>query len=403
MAPGPRKDISQGASLSNANPSLRDATAWWLADLWFGNDREGVAKAHKFVDVLEQTPYGLATFLDDLGSQIGRGDIPSAATTAAIGILPGKTPAIHISPYEFDKFNYKLGRGKGEGTANEGEGLYFMSPGNPMEYSYANQFERVGLRHKHLNVLEDYHSALNEIENYAADMTSGNANDMATIALGKIMHPNSSYSQTYIPDDVEDYAKSLYERVKTGPHKYEVELGIDPSQTIELGKGLMEQPKSQQAALYDLIDSLYKPENATVHQGKVRGAYGPDEYHTAFVWDKHLDSADTYQPPSIGAYGLSQLEADRNAMRRIDEYLKEVGDKPLSSVANFYRSKAPDEYSKRGISALKYTDPDSFYQDPNYVVWNDDLIKILKRSALAVPGLLGLINAMEEDNGQQIR
>lgn len=60
----------------------------------FSDDREGYRKAEKVVDVLEFSPLGAATAIDDMREDYkrarGTGDYAGFATTAALGALPGR-------------------------------------------------------------------------------------------------------------------------------------------------------------------------------------------------------------------------------------------------------------------------------------------------------------------------
>lgn len=81
-----------GGSLSVYEPTFRERATDWMRGLLFSDDRQGQQKAEQLSNVLEFTPYGVATGIDDVREALGTGDYMTAGTMAAMAALPGAPP-----------------------------------------------------------------------------------------------------------------------------------------------------------------------------------------------------------------------------------------------------------------------------------------------------------------------
>ena len=85
-------DMSDGSTLSTYEPTFRERATDWMRGLLFSDDREGQRKAEQLSSVLEFTPYGVATGIDDVKEALGQGDYMTAGTMAAMAAIPGPAP-----------------------------------------------------------------------------------------------------------------------------------------------------------------------------------------------------------------------------------------------------------------------------------------------------------------------
>lgn len=84
MRPDPR-----GAELSAYTPTLAEKAAYWLAENWFGDSREGVGKAERLVNVGRSTIVGNIPFAAyDAGRSVASGRYGEAALNAAAVAAP---------------------------------------------------------------------------------------------------------------------------------------------------------------------------------------------------------------------------------------------------------------------------------------------------------------------------
>lgn len=79
--------LSQG-TISNYDPSWRDKAAYWLAQNWYGDNREGVQKANRLMNVADVTPVGIPLALDDAARSFGHGNYAGGAVTLAMAGIP---------------------------------------------------------------------------------------------------------------------------------------------------------------------------------------------------------------------------------------------------------------------------------------------------------------------------
>lgn len=123
--------LSRG-TLSNYEPSWRDSAAYWLARNWYGDNREGVQKANRLMNVADVTPVGIPLALDDAARSFGRGNYLGGGITLAMAGIPAARKeakltgeaakktldailekhglvkpirAYHNSPYDFEQFD----------------------------------------------------------------------------------------------------------------------------------------------------------------------------------------------------------------------------------------------------------------------------------------------------------
>lgn len=84
--------MDDGSVMSTYEPTFREVTTDWMRGLLFSDDREGQQQAERLSNVLEFSPYGVATALDDIREALGQGDYATAGTMMAMAAIPGPSP-----------------------------------------------------------------------------------------------------------------------------------------------------------------------------------------------------------------------------------------------------------------------------------------------------------------------
>lgn len=374
----PQAALPSNGELSAYEPSWRDTVAYWLAQNWYGDDREGVAKARNAMNVAEYTPlaplaapfyyneasrdFGRNT-IGSTASLLGMAPIPPAAKKGAKltgkaaketlnnilekhGLTPPKTiKAYHGSPHDFDKFDMSK-IGTGEGAQAYGHGLYFAE-NEGVARSYRDQLSGA--------------TGNTQTPQGAADRAMGVANgdrDQAIAALEREIatmqeaakglpasHPFSKrIGDEYIP--ALDLLKGGY---KPGGSMYEVEINASPDDFLDWDKPLSEQQKGpvvQQMLRHRMIEPYEK---------------------------------------MTGVNAVGELGTHYN------QIFGRKGGNPDADVSKALK--------RAGIPGIKYLDAGSRAKGDgsrNYVVFDDRLVKILRKYGLLPPAMAAAYGAQDE-------
>lgn len=393
--------------ISNRNETdLRTSVSHWLADVWFGNNKEGVAKARRFVNVIENTPGGIPLWANDITNLVKQGDYKGAAATAALGLIPAK----HISRNKFDKFDYKIGSGSGEGTQNEGPGLYFMDPKNTMEHTYKRMFTAGEVSDKKTGTLLEPEAVENELMTFMTNngyfRNVKDAGEQRTKELDLMLKgtdylfrdqpfkAKGRHEQTFF-----DFIDAAFIKKALRPYKYDVNLHADPSELPHLDKSWKHQPSIAKEKLTDMFNDLYNPD--FMHNFKQTHRQSLQNT-TEYLHELGFESRVTDLPYNAYVKWPEPLN-DEQAIAKL------VREKEADPIRHMHQAHSgnPDAivnmrdlYQERGIPALNYYDPDvgTASHMQNQVVFNDDIIEILKRTQLgAVPVGLGSLMALDEE------
>ena len=304
-----------------------------------------------------------------------------------------KIKAYHGSPHKFDIFDSsKLGTGVG--AQNFGHGLYFAgepaigenykamgklrpSPLPPekdslaydmeMEHGYGEYLKENIKRHEKLaeGEGEDYVDELirNEIDPFAIETFT----DPSGIRTFYEFKDGSGY----------DFDSELMTLTPSGERKgylYEVELDVKPEELIDYDAPISEQPDSLKEKVTNVLKEFYP------HEDKLQAVYQ--------------------------AYDLKPIES--RFKRDLDDIMKGSGSNFVGRVVSYmnnqthhpgynHEREASKLLSKHGIKGLKYKAYLNKPAKPNYVIYDDSLVNILK--TLGVLGGIGVPLLMDNKAG----
>lgn len=239
--------------------------------------------------------------------------------------------AYHGSPHSFDQFSLdKIGTG--EGAQAYGHGLYFAES-EDVARSYRDTLS----------------TSINDGAQRRLEREGGNLD--AAIAKAREM------SERYRAGGAESYARAVEEDLRgleryqqtgdwTPGSMYEVGINAHPDTFLDWDRPMAEQPESVRAALEDVLANV----------PGVRDNLQPYEIDTG---------------PSNGSNLMGAFSEAR------------PGD---------YRTAMTDELRQRGVSGIRYLDGNSRGAgegSSNYVVFNDELVKILRKYGISGLGLTG--------------
>jgi hypothetical protein len=419
-----------GSSLSSYEPSIREKVNYWLAENWYGDTRDGVDKARKLSDILEFTPYGLATMSNDAGREIGKGNLVAGGAMLAMAGLPLPASiekkaaqgirAYHGSPHSFDKFSLdKIGTG--EGAQAYGHGLYFA--------------ENEGVAKAYRDQLSPPPNTTQDIAQRAVSQNGGDTKKAAD-SLAQYLAEHSWKLTPNMTKEMQDAEQFLRSGEKLSPGSmYEVNINANPDDFLDWDKPLPMGHKAR--AVADEYATLFGL-NSTNAQIKNRakdakialqgnditgeGAYrivqdmlGNDKYSkeaatNAFYKEagipgiKYLDagSRGAMTANFVDGAGAKFLPPDLPGLegqryRSAFETLKNAGGNYKDARDLLGDSYAPflDDMAQRGVK-LSPTG-----NSRNYVVFDDKLIQIVKKYGIAgASAMLGMDVLANMDDAQ---
>jgi hypothetical protein len=342
--------LSQG-TLSATTPTLRDRLLGLISQR-LGDNRTSYALADKITSGLEMAvpPLGLATSAYDLGRagaealQTPTGQTLSAAGLTAATMLPFARPiaraargaareapnlammgikAYHGSPHSFDRFSTEH-IGRGEGAQVFGHGLYFAENENVAK-SYKNALGK-GFRYQEQPVdpMSDTGQALNWLPPHMP------GEDLSQLVADRIRMGGM--------DDRTMAALKAVDptQLKRGGHMYEVDINAEPEHFLDYDAPISQQPPKISDAIADYAAANRMP------MGDVTGGRALDAFRN--YWQQG---------------GMAQ----RHAAAAVAADLK-----------------------AGGIPGIKYLDASSRgagQGSRNYVVFDDRMVDILRKSGLA--------------------
>ena len=283
---------------------------------------------------------------------LGAGAGPAEANSLRAGIK-----AFHGSPHDFDKFSMdKIGTG--EGAQAYGHGLYFAEA-EPVAKQYRDQ-----LKWKGADFNEPHNIAQNAIDRHNGDREAAVASLESAVESTKRFHRgNVPPAQAKANADVEQAIAHLRSgdpitgSAPTPGHMYEVNINADPEHFLDWDKPLSEQhPKVR-----DAVSSAMLPSESFKGPLKTRAEAAKAGDFSGIDGASALKLLGDYSNPSAASQAL------RNA----------------------------------GIPGIKYLDQGSRTAGEgsrNYVVFNHDLIDIVKKYAVAGIALPPAIAAQYKKN-----
>jgi hypothetical protein len=332
----------------------------------------------------------LAPALSKLGSLVKKEDLGALS----------KIKAYHGSPHKFDVFDLSK-IGTGEGFQAFGHGLYFggepevgenykamaklrPSPLPPekdsiaydmeMEHGYGEYLKENIERHEKIAGPED--------EDYADELIR---NEIDPFAIETFTDPSGTRTFYEFKDGSGyEFDSELMTLTPSGERKgylYEVELDVKPEELIDFDAPISEQPDSLKEKVTNVLKEMYP------HEDKLQAVYR--------------------------AYDLKPIES--RFKRELDDIMKGSGWNFVGRVESYMNNQfKPPGYNhereaaklllKHGIKGLKYK-PGLFSPTgkipetakPNYVIYDDSLVNILK--TLGVLGGIGVPLLMDEKAG----
>lgn len=354
--------VDATAKLAPYQPTFRDRIAqWMLGDAKASPERtravEGVMGSRGLgstgMGIVDATPAGLPLALND-----ARGDVHQAAIAMAIppGVRAAAAPvaravtaeapagirAYHGSPHDFERFSMdKLGSGAGAQVYSHG--LYFAENEATSKYyrDYLTQ-DRIGVAQRALvhnkndvdATIAQFQNEINRIKNIP------NKGNDPEVWARKI-----KYNQEAL-DEVLKFKQNG--KFSTGS-MYEVNIKADPEKFIDWDKPL-------------------SPENRAIVQN---------------LMNEHDPAKRVISEKMTGADAYSMLKQTMKDNIGYPKMFSEPNSKPAALASK--------ELNQAGVPGIKYFDdgaPRSGVGPRNYVVFNDDLIEIIRKYGLAGVGVL---------------
>ena len=318
-----------------------------------------------------------------------------------------KIKAYHGSPHKFDVFDLSK-INTGEGFQAFGHGLYFggepevgenykamaklrPSPLPPekgslaydmeMEHGYGEYLKENIKRHEKLAGPED--------EDYADELIR---NEIDPYAIETFTNPSGTKTFYEFKDgsgyEFDSANMTLTPSGERKGYLYEVELDVKPEELIDYDAPISEQPDSLKEKVTNVLKEIYP------HEDKLQAVYG--------------------------AYDLKPIE--RRFKQNLDDIMKGSGSNFVGRVVSYmnnqthhpgynHEREASKLLSKHGIKGLKYRPnrymlgqkstqnaiPADLTVKPNYVIYDDSLVNILK--TLGVLGGIGVPLLMDNKAG----
>lgn len=405
-------------SLRAYNPTPSERVGSWIQDLLMSGGAQAYPAghvAHGMRDLLSMSPLGIGMSAADVLHAKSAGD-PMGAAAAAIGMVPGLKPevqairqgirAYHGSPHDFDKFDLSK-IGTGEGAQSYGHGLYFA--------------ENEG-------VAREYRQALSDIDYknpqaVAAEYLRMHGGDREK-ALAELR--DHAVNPFWVKSSDEDTAKGIregYQLLKNNPdikpgvapgRMYEVNINAKPEQFLDWdAKNFNQQPLSVQNAVLPFVEAVRNRQLTALDQRAARGtdAFGRpfsakdrermeiNRAHGIENWSgdelyKKLGAGARNQSEgyaqvtntlgNAGIPGIRYLDqGSRNNFNKpeIEEQIARIigahGEQPFNpAIADMLKG------YKSQLEGLKN-------QTSNYVLFNDQLVDIMRKYGLAAPAAAG--------------
>jgi hypothetical protein len=386
MGDGPTKFHGDAVSriLSKAQREGYDSVKF--SDL--ATDNAAVGNVHDQIAVFDRTRLR-PTPEDSSGGVFANGGRPGAAVGAAANAAaerPG-IRAYHGSPHDFDKFDMSK-IGTGEGAQAYGQGLYFAEEeavAKAYRDALGNYSDVVKWKGSQPPTAEQQ-AIINQLSGF--DAQRGRAPDLASIRTDLTRARNQIYMSEGMPGRdpersardiarlteqiaVVDGMKDLIE-IKPPGRMYEVRINASPDDFLDWDKPLSQQSEKVRAAL----------EAANLVPWKTKNVLGIE--YGNLPHDFAL---------GLSGNGKRPLEKDTNVLG------SQLIDFETGKGVAVGKKEASDRLRDAGIPGIQYLDQGSRYTGEgtrNYVVFDDNLIEILRKY-----GLLGMIGGAAVAGGLQ--
>jgi hypothetical protein len=390
-----------GSTLSSYTPTMREKFIDWLAQNWYGDNREGTRQAENLSNVLETvTPYGMATMAYDAGRAGGSGDYLGAGLMGAMAALPLPAPvekkaaqgirAFHGSPHSFDKFDLSK-IGTGEGAQAYGHGLYFAE-NEGVAKGYRDQLSGLPTLDGNSSIFAGLPWTSRNTEKLAREALQNatknglSGDDAVRDAVANLSKQGDMASASHVRQSSYDAANTigslLGKKWDVSPGSmYEVRINANPDDFLDWDKPLSEQPEAIRRKIGWTAEqeAAYRSASGADADALLAALYGDPNQYTP-----------TKMPVPKGLPSLSATGAD---------IVK--GNSVFDSAADVTKSRA---LAEKGIPGIKYLDAGSRGKGDgsrNYVVFDDKLIEIVRKYGIAGATALVGYNFMPELTAEQ--
>lgn len=383
--PSPVKYDDGQPSLRAYNPTPSERVGSWIQDLLMAGGAQAYPAghvAHGVRDLLSMSPLGIGMSAADLLHAKSAGD-PMGAAAAAIGMMPGLKPevqavrqgirAYHGSPHDFEKFDISK-IGSGEGAQSYGHGLYFAE-NEGVAKQYRDQLAKSDwqVNGKWLEELPDEQRKIAEQYIKTRDGAAVRGTSLEA---------------------------AVFDKAPRG-HTYEVNINAKPEQFLDWDKQLSQQSPDIQEGLRHAMGINYY------------GKYDPAKGKR--VWDEfqHADASRTVKQGFIAS-------DDKLVAQRLDQAgipgIRYLDQGSRYSPLNIHTTLDDNKYwlAPQGqiktfgpfntvaeAKAAKQTEFEKQKTTSNYVLFNDQLVDIMRKYGLAAPAAAGAASyAMQSQEAQ---
>ena len=296
-----------------------------------------------------------------------------------VSVGAGPIRAYHGSPHSFERFSTRA-IGTGEGAQAYGHGLYFA--------------ENEGIARSYRDALSPSPQGIEGTADRLLRNVGGGDFDRAIAhATRPETHPSLAEEYAAAADVLRDWKERGY---RPGGHMYEVGINADPEHFLQYDKPLSEQPyvlDRLRGGHFDAEIRRLQAERPEIAQRTV------PEQDSLEAW-----LALAQDTPQEAALRSRQIEIDqrikeltRQKQDFVDNLPVQVGPNRLGAHIVEAAARTPDEarrLAEVGIPGIRYLDAGSRGADGgtgthNLVVFNDDLVEILRKYGIAGLAALG--------------
>lgn len=373
--PSPVKYDDGQPSLRAYNPTPSERVGNWIQDLLMAGGAQAYPAghvAHGVRDLLSMSPLGIGMSAADLLHAKNAGDPMGAAAAAAIGMVPGLKPevqairqgirAYHGSPHDFDKFDLSK-IGTGEGAQAYGHGLYFA------------ESEGVARSYRDMLASGDFKYTGQELTKDKLDQLHANAatiNEKHAVRKLDDMINLYGYSTEKALSHIDPETKiHLFGDEMKHPGKmYEVNINAKPEQFLDWDRSLREQPQVVQ----DMTKDLYSRRMPSKDPNELPRA--GDAYQRLGNYTTPREVSQNFA--EAGIPGIRYLD---HGSRASPFRVYQEGEKHYVSSPSLLREAGP--FATREEAQTAKNAKDEATASRNYVLFNDQLIDIMRKYGLA--------------------
>lgn len=410
--PSPVKYDDGQPSLRAYNPTPSERVGNWIQDLLMAGGAKAYPAghiAHGVRDLLSMSPLGIGMSAADV-LHAKSADDPMGAAAAAIGMVPGLKPevkairqgirAYHGSPHDFDRFDISK-IGSGEGAQSYGHGLYFAeNEGVARAYR-----EQLASNHIPADKLAEYYKPGEIIRtDHGYDLVKKFDRDSRAVTVRSVdKEGNPTQDLLGLRDRVHTTQPSLETfnsamRARGMPEHqpgsmYEVNINAKPEQFLDWDK-----PITQQQSILDKLNFNPKSVRELEIQRLGKEPPGGDLY-----W---------YLNPNKAKASAELSEAGIPGIRYLDQgsrlAVKQPRIKSMGSYDDGWGVQLPNGSTETGFLSkteaeewLRNAPAEKINPSSNYVLFNDQLVDIMRKYGLAAPAAAGAVSyAMQPQETQ---